>query len=158
MPPKKGPPTLNKPPENPNWTLDEGEEMRRDINDLQKKTVTKDELQEMKDSLEDKLDTKMDSMEAKLDTKMDSMEAKIMEVMKNFVTEKTPKSENSSHEIHDEDTWKVNQEWRNSNFGLKTNHVPKIDMRKFDGKDPITWILQMEQFFDLHNVPHTQKV
>jgi hypothetical protein len=154
MPPKKGPPTPNKPPENPNWTLDEGEEMRRDINDLQKKTVTKDELQEMRDSMEAKLDTKMDSMEAK----MDSMEAKIMEVMKNFVTEKTPKSENSSHEIHDEDTRKVNQEWRNSNFGLKTNHVPKIDMRKFDGKDPITWILQMEQFFDLHNVRHTQKV
>jgi hypothetical protein len=154
MPPKKGPSTPNKPPENPNWTLDEGEEMRRDINDLQKKTVTKDELQEMRDSME----AKMDSMEAKLDTKMDSMEAKIMEVMKNFITEKTPKSENSSHEIHDEDTRKVNQEWRNSNFGLKTNHVPKIDMRKFDGKDPITWILQMEQFFDLHNVPHTQKV
>jgi hypothetical protein len=98
MPPKKGPSTPNKPPENPNWTLDEGEEMHRDINDLQKKTVTKDELQEM-----------MDSMEAKLDTKMDSMEAKIMEVMKNFVTEKTPKSENASHEIHDEDTRKANQ-------------------------------------------------
>ena len=31
-------------------------------------------------------------------------------------------------------------------------------MRKFDGKDPVTWILQMEQFFDPHNVPHTQKV
>jgi hypothetical protein len=62
-----------------------------------------------------------------------------------------------SHKINDEDTRKVNQEWRNSNFGLKTNHVPKIDMRKFDGKDPITWILQMEQFFHLHNVPHTQK-
>jgi hypothetical protein len=195
MPPKKGPPTPNKPPENPNWTPYEGEEMRRDINDLQKKTVTKDELQGMRDSMEvkmdsmeakldtkmhsmeaklmdsmeakldtkmdsmeAKLDTNMDSMEAKLDTKMDSMEAKIMEVMKIFVTEETPKSENSSHQIHDEDTRKVNQEWRNSNFGLKTNHVPKIDMRKFDGKDPITWILQMEQFFDLHNVPHTQKV
>jgi hypothetical protein len=36
--------------------------------------------------------------------------------------------------------------------------MPKIDMRKFDGKGPITWILQMEQFIDLHNVPHTQKV
>jgi hypothetical protein len=70
MPPKKGPSTPNKPPENPNWTLDEGEEMRRDINELQ---------------------NKMDSMEAKLDTKMDSMEAKIMEVLKNLVTEKTPK-------------------------------------------------------------------
>jgi hypothetical protein len=79
MPPKKGPPTPNKPPENPNWTLDEGEEMRRDINDLQKKTVTKDELQEMRDSMDTKMDSmeaKMDSMEAKLDTKMDSMEAK----------------------------------------------------------------------------------
>jgi hypothetical protein len=31
-------------------------------------------------------------------------------------------------------------------------------MLKFDGKDPIRWILHMEQFFDLHNVPHTQKV
>jgi hypothetical protein len=178
MPPKKGTSTPNKPPENPTWTLDEGEEMRRDINELQakmdsmeSKLDTKMDSMEAKldtkmDSMESKLDTKMhsmeaklmDSMEAKLDTKMDSMEAKIMEVMKNFVTEKTPKSENSSHEIHDEDTRKVNQEWRNSNFGLKTNHVPKIDMRKFDGKDPITWILQMEQFFDLHNVPHTQKV
>ena len=31
-------------------------------------------------------------------------------------------------------------------------------MRKFDGKDPTTWILQMEQFFDLSNVQNTQKV
>ena len=30
-------------------------------------------------------------------------------------------------------------------------------MRKFDGKDPGTWILQMEQFFDLHNVQNAQK-
>jgi gas vesicle protein len=137
MPPKKGTSTPNKPPENPTWTHDEGEEMHRDINELQKK---------------------MYSMEAKLDTKMDGLKGEIMEVLKNFVTEKTPERENASHEIHDEDTRKVNQEWRNSNFGLKTNHVPKIDMRKFDGKDPITWILHMEQFFDLHNVPHTQKV
>jgi hypothetical protein len=145
MPPKKGPSAPNKTPENPNWTLDEGEEMRRDINELQKKM----------DSMEAKL---MDSMEAKLDTKMDGLKGEIMEILRNSVTEKTPKSENASHEIHDEDTRKVNQEWRKSNFGLKNNHVPKIDMRKFDGKDPITWILQMEQFFDLHNVPHTQKV
>ena len=162
MPPKKGPSTPNKSLENPNWTLDEGEEMHRDLNELQKKMDSMEaklmdsieaKLDTKMDSMEAKLDTKMDSMEAKLDTKIDSMEAKIMEVLKNFVTEKTPKSENASHEIHDVDTRKVNQEWRNSKFGLKTNHVPKIDMRKFDGKDPITWILQMEQFFNLHNVP-----
>jgi hypothetical protein len=136
MPPKKGPSTPNKPLENPNWTLDEGEEMRRDINELQKKMDSMEA--KLMDSIEAKLDTKMDSMEAKLDTKIDGLKGKITEVLKNFVIEKTPGSENASHEIHDEDTRKMNQEWRNSNFGLKTNHVPKIDMRKFDGKDPIT--------------------
>jgi hypothetical protein len=40
MPPKKGTSTPNKPPDNPTWTLDEGEEMCRDINYLQKKIVT----------------------------------------------------------------------------------------------------------------------
>jgi gas vesicle protein len=90
--------------------------MRRDINDLQKNIVTKDELQEM----------------------MEGLKGEIMEVLKNCVTEKTPESENAYHEIYDEDTRKVNQEWRNSNFGLNTNHAPKIDMRKFDDKDPIT--------------------
>ena len=41
---------------------------------------------------------------------------------------------------------------------MKIHHIPKIDMRKFDGKDPVTWILQMEQYFDLNNVQNTQKV
>ena len=31
-------------------------------------------------------------------------------------------------------------------------------MGNFDGKDPITWIFQMGQFFDLHQVPTLQKV
>jgi hypothetical protein len=151
MPPKKRTSTPNKPLESPTWTLDEGEEMRRDINELQKKTVTKNELQEMMDSTEAKL-------EALMDTKMDGLKREIMEGMKNFLIERTLETENVSHEIHDEDIRKMNQEWRNSNFGLKTNHVPKIDMRKFDGNDPITWTLQKEKFFDLHNVSHTQKV
>ena len=86
MPPKKGTSTPNKPLENSTWTLDEGEEMRRDINELQNKM----------DSMEAKLDTKMYSMEAKLDTKIDGLKGEIMEVLKNFVTEKTPKSENAS--------------------------------------------------------------
>ena len=44
MPPKKGNSTPNKPLDNPNWTLDEGEEICRDINDLQNNIVTKYEL------------------------------------------------------------------------------------------------------------------
>jgi predicted phage gp36 major capsid-like protein len=99
MPPKKRNSTPNKPPDNPTWTLDEGEEMHRYINDLQEKEVTKDELQEM-----------MDSMEAKLDTKLDGLKGETMEGLKNFLIERTPESENVSHEIHDEHTRKVNQE------------------------------------------------
>ena len=45
-----------------------------------------------------------------------------------------------------------NQGW--STRGLQ---LPKIDMRMFDGKDPITWIFQMEQFFDIHQVPNLQR-
>ena len=47
-----------------------------------------------------------------------------------------------------------------SNQGLfpRGIQLPKIDMRKFDGKDSITWIFQMEQLFDLHQVPNFQKV
>jgi hypothetical protein len=46
-----------------------------------------------------------------------------------------------------------NQAW--SSRGIQ---LPKIDMRKFNGNDPITWIFQMEHFFDIHQVPTSQKV
>ena len=41
--------------------------------------------------------------------------------------------------------------WRSMVYSIGKEHgqnrgptIPKIDMRKFDGKDPITWILHME--------------
>eukprot|EP00253_Pinus_taeda_P032580 PITA_32580 len=68
------------------------------------------------------------------------------------------KGERVVKETHDENKRNVNHDSIDSNVGLKTHHIPKIDMRKFDGKDPATWILQMEQFFDLNNVQNTQKV
>jgi len=62
------------------------------------------------------------------------------------------------NETHGEKKTNINRDFIDSNVGLKTHHIPKIYMRKFDGKDPVTWILQIEQSFDLHNVQHTQKV
>jgi arsenate reductase-like glutaredoxin family protein len=76
--------------------------MYRDINDLKNKKVTKDELQGMMYSTEDKL-------EAIMDTKMDVLKREIMEILKNFLIERIPKSKNVSHEIHDEDTRNINQ-------------------------------------------------
>jgi hypothetical protein len=105
----------------------------------------------MRDSTEGKL-------EAMMDTNMDGLKDEVMEGLTIFLIERPPESDNVPHEIHDEDTRNMNQDLRNSNFGLKTNHFTKIDMRKFYGKDPITWILQMERFFDLHDVPQERKV
>ena len=62
------------------------------------------------------------------------------------------------NETRDEKKINVNHDFIDSKCGLKTHHVPNIDMRKFDGKDPVTLILQIEQYFDLHNVQNTQKV
>ena len=44
------------------------------------------------------------------------------------------------------------------NLVPRNDSTPKINMRKFDGNGPITWILQTEQFCDLHQVPTLQKV
>jgi hypothetical protein len=75
--------------------------------------------------------------------KMDGLKWEIME-LKKFLIEKPTESDNVSHEVHDEDTRNMNQDWRKSNVGLNTNQFHKIGMRNFDGKDPFTWILQME--------------
>ena len=69
-----------------------------------------------------------------------------------------PNGKNIVVETHDENKINVNRDFINSNVGGKNHHIPKMDMRKFDGKDRVTWILYMEQYFDLHNVQNTQKV
>ena len=77
---------------------------------------------------------------------------------KNLIQEMIPNDEKIVEETHDEKKINVNREFINSNVGWKNHHIPKMDMRKFYGKDPITWILQMEQYVDLNNVKNTQKV
>ena len=76
----------------------------------------------------------------------------------NLLQEMLPNGEKVVEETHDENKININHDSIESNVGLKTHHVPKIDMSNFDGKDPVTWILHMEQYFDLHNVRNTQKV
>ena len=82
-----------------------------------------------------------------------------MEVLKEGLTkliqEIIPNGEKVVEETHDENKINVNRDFINSNVGLKTHHIPKIDMRKFYGKDPVTWLLHMGQYFDLNNVKNT---
>ena len=69
-----------------------------------------------------------------------------------------PNGEKIVEETHDENKINVNRDFINSNVEGKNHHISKMDMRKFDGKDLVTWILQMAQYFDLNNVQNTQNV
>ena len=120
------------------------------------------------DGLKKGMEAKMDGVEAKMDDMKDNMENN-MKNMKNdlkadiedltkLIQEMFPNGEKIVEEPHDEKKIKVYRYFINSNVGGKNHHIPKMDMRKFDGKDPVTWILHMEQYFDLHNVQNTEKV
>ena len=52
-----------------------------------------------------------------------------------------PIGEKIVEETHDENKINVNRDFINSNVGWKNHHIPNMDMRKFGGKDPVTWIL-----------------
>ena len=103
-----------------------------------------------------------------IEPKMDGLEVNIeylkkdMEVLKGglakLLQEMIPNGEKVVEETHDENKGNVNHDFIDSNVGLKTHNIPFIDMRNFDGKDPITWILYMKQYFDLHDVKLPQKV
>ena len=135
--------TPGKKPESSSMTYEEEEEMQHDIAKL------RDQVQQV--SLAQKgVEAKMDDLKIELKTDMDEL--------KKLLQERVTNGERVVKETHDENKRNVNHDSIDSNVGSKTHHIPKIDMRKFDGKDPATWILQMEQFFDLNNVQNTQKV
>ena len=99
----------------------------------------------------DGMESKMDDMEAKIDEKMkDNMEnmkndlKADVEGLTKLIQEMFHNGENIVEETHDENKINVNRDFINSNVGEKNHNIPKMDMRKFDGKDPVTWILQME--------------
>jgi hypothetical protein len=106
------------------------------------------------DGLKKGMEAKMNDVEAKMEGKMEDLKTYLTNLLQEMFTN----GERVVKETHDENERNFNHDFIDSNIGLKTHHVPKIDMRKFDGKDPVTCILQMEQYFDLHNVKNTQKV
>ena len=114
-----------------------------------------------KNGMEAGMESKMDDMEAKIDEKMENMKNDLkenMEGLTNLIQEMFPNGEKVGEENHAEKKIHVNHDFINPNVGWKTHHIPKIDMRKFDGNDPVTWILHMEQYCDLNNVKNTQKL
>jgi len=104
------------------------------------------------------MEANMDNLKIDLKTDLKTGMADLKIDLTNFLQEILTNGERVVKETHDANKINVNHDFIGSNVESKTHHIPKIDMRNFDGKDPTTWILQMEQFFDLNNVQNTQKV
>jgi len=105
--------------------------------------LTKDVEAKM-DGLKKGVEAKMDFLKKGIETKMNDVEAKMDDLkidLTKFLQEMLTNGERVVKETHDENKRNVNRDFIDSNVGLKTHHIPKIDMRKFDGKGPTTWIL-----------------
>ena len=156
--------TPSREPESSNMTHEEEEEMLHDISKLQEK-VQQMSLQKLTEAKINGVEAKMNGMKANMDNLKIDLNTNLkagMEDLKidltHFLQEILTNGEKVVKETHDANKRNVNHDFLDSNVGSKTHHIPKINMSKFDGKDPTTWILQMEQFFDLNNVQNTQKV
>ena len=113
------------------------------------------------DGLENGMESKIDDMEYGMESKMENMKNDLkadMEGLTRLIQEMFPNGKNIVEETRDENEINVNHDFINTNVGLKSHHIPNINMRKFYGKNHITWILDMEQYFDLNNMQNTQKV
>ena len=100
----------------------------------------------------------MDGLKDGMESKMEGLKPYIeglKEGLTKLLEERLPSGDKVIQENHDEEKSNMNCDFRNSNVGFKNHHFPNIYMRKFDGKDLVTWILQMEQYFDLHDVQHS---
>ena len=157
--------TPSKEPESSSMTHEEEEEMLYDISKLQEQVQQMSLSQKLTEDKINGVEAKMNGMEAKMDnlkidlnTNLKTGMANLKTDLTNFLQEILTNGEKVVKENHDVNKRNVNHDSIDSNVGSKTHHIPKINMRKFDGKDPTTWILQMEQFFDLNNVQNSQKV
>ena len=105
---------------------------------------TKNEMEVLKKGVEAKMDGMEAGMEAKMDDMKDNMEnmnndlKADIEGLTKLIQEMFPNGENIVEETHDENKINVNHDFIKSNVGLRNYHIPKMDMRKFDGKDPVT--------------------
>jgi len=151
--------TPSREPESSNMTHEEEEEMLHDISRLQEQVQQMSRSQKLTEAKINGMESKIKAVEAKMDDwktdlKGDMEEFNIdlntnlktgMTDMKtdltNFPQEILTNGEKVVKETHDANKSNVNHDIIDFNVGSKTHHIPKIDMRKFDGKDPATWIL-----------------
>jgi hypothetical protein len=147
--------------------------------------VVENKMDENRKEMENHMEKKMDENSREMKNKMDEnwnemekhMEKKMLQLKNSMyfmflhaLYERIPIGDITMQGNH-ENIYEINIESQNHDYSLLQdlhhrgfNSTPrdylisKIYMIKLDGKVPITWIFQMDQFFDLHQVPSFKKV
>ena len=140
--------TPSKEPESSSMTHEEEEEMLHDISKLQEQVQQMSRSQKLTDAKINGVESKIKGMEAKMDdlkadlrTNLKTDMADLKTDLTNFLQEILTNGEKVAKETHDVNKRNVNHNSIDSNVGSKTHHIPKIDMRKFDDRDPTALIL-----------------
>ena len=95
------------------------------------------DMEGLKDVIEEKMKGNMEDMKNVLKEDMEILK----EGLKKLLQEMIPNGETVVVETHYEKKINVNHDFIDSNVVFKTHHIPKVDMRKFYGKDLVTWLL-----------------
>lgn len=78
-------------------------------------------------------------MEAMMSFKIEELKEDLAKLLE----ERCHSYDKEIHGSHDEDKRNINYGFRDANVGFKNHHIANIDMKKFDGKDRIAWILMV---------------
>lgn len=116
----------------------EGEELQHDISKLRdqmqqishSQTATKDDMDSLKEEIKGDMDGfKGDiyGLKGNMNGLKGDMEG-LKECLTNLFQERLPGGDKVIHENHDEDKRNMNYDCRDSNVGLKNQHIPNIDM------------------------------
>jgi hypothetical protein len=120
--------------------------------------------------MEKKMDENRDQMEKKMDKTMEelknSMSTILLHTLDEILSQRDIRTQGNHVNLRE-----INIEPQNHDYSScpNTHHqgfhstpmnylIPKINMREFDGKDNIAWILYRDKFIDLQQVPILQKV
>jgi hypothetical protein len=166
-----------KPPESSTMTHEESEDIHNQLSNLENqfkelsdRSVTNVDLVNTQRQIEinmENMDQRWNIWNRKMDQKMEYMEQKMVARLIQTLDERLPKSDNVTEGTH-ENKGSIHVEQPsinkhipggfNSNIGAnhgwvpKGIHFPKVELRKFDGTYVFTWVNQIEQYFELHNI------
>jgi hypothetical protein len=105
-------------------------------------------------SLQAQVNKDIPSIHAKMDYIQEQLGSQIVEVnstLQQFMN-KFQGPSSSDPPLYTEDVDSNQPLHSHSNSLPHDPHLPRVEVNKFDGSDPTTWVTQMEHYFSLHGI------